>query len=127
MCSRIFIIYLHTTLILSFQVMKLESERDSYKKCFEPMKKKLREVEESESGLRIALEKAERDAKALKAQNTDLVAMFSKADADAKKSETAFRALDAKFKVRFYLQGHFLVIHRIVRINSAETDTEVMF
>ncbi|KAL0880369.1 hypothetical protein ABMA27_002808 [Loxostege sticticalis] len=83
---------------LKGKVMKLESERDSYKKCFEPMKKKLREVEESESGLRIALEKAERDAKALKAQNTDLVAMFSKADADAKKSETAFRALDAKFK-----------------------------
>ncbi|XP_063826893.1 axoneme-associated protein mst101(2) isoform X3 [Ostrinia nubilalis] len=83
---------------LKGKVKKLESERDTYKKCFEPMKKKLREVEESESGLRIALEKSERDAKALKAQNTNLVAMFGKADTEAKKSETAFKALDAKFK-----------------------------
>lgn len=63
------------------------------------MKKKLREIEESESGLRIALEKAERDAAALKAQNTNLVAMFSKADTDTKKAESALKALDSKFKV----------------------------
>lgn len=63
------------------------------------MKKKLREIEESESGMRIALEKAERDAKALKSQNTSLVAMYAKADAEAKKSEAAVSVLESKFKV----------------------------
>ncbi|CAH2982699.1 unnamed protein product [Chilo suppressalis] len=83
---------------LKTKVKKLESERDHWKKCFEPLKKKLKEIEESESGLRIALEKAERDANALKTQNTNLVAMFGKADAEAKKSEAALKTLDAKFK-----------------------------
>lgn len=49
--------------------------------------------------MRIALEKAERDAKTLKAQNTNLTAMFGKADAEAKKSEAALKNLEAKFKV----------------------------
>ncbi|CAH0752379.1 unnamed protein product [Diatraea saccharalis] len=83
---------------LKTKVKKLESERDHWKKCFEPMKKKLKEIEESESGLRIALDKAERDTNALKVQNNNLAAMFSKADAEAKKSEAALKALDAKFK-----------------------------
>ncbi|XP_072932888.1 uncharacterized protein [Epargyreus clarus] len=83
---------------LKGKVKKLESERDQWKKCIEPLKKKLREIEESESGMRIALEKAERDTITLKAQNTNLVAMYGKADAEAKKSEAAFKALDAKFK-----------------------------
>ncbi|XP_045769692.1 axoneme-associated protein mst101(2)-like isoform X2 [Maniola jurtina] len=83
---------------LKGKVKKLEAERDQWKNCFEPLKKKLREVEESESGMRIALEKAERDTKALKSQNTNLVAMFGKADADAKKAETTVKALENKFK-----------------------------
>lgn len=83
---------------LKGKIKKLETERDQWKKCFEPLKKKLREVEESESGMRIALEKAERDAKALKAQNTNLTAMFGKADAEAKKSEAAFKTVETKFK-----------------------------
>lgn len=56
-------------------------------------------MEESESGMRIALEKAERDAKTLMAQNNNLAAMFGKADADAKKAETTVKALESKFKV----------------------------
>ncbi|KAH9632574.1 hypothetical protein HF086_012381, partial [Spodoptera exigua] len=83
---------------LKNKVLKLETERDHYKKCFEPLKNKLKEVEESESGMRIALEKAERDARHLKDQNTSLHSELKKAEADAKKSETAFKALDAKFK-----------------------------
>ncbi|XP_045523402.1 myosin-2 isoform X1 [Pieris brassicae] len=83
---------------LKGKVNKLESERDSWKRCIEPLKKKLREIEESESGMRIALEKAERDAKALKAQNTQLSAMFGKADVEAKKAENTFRSLETKFK-----------------------------
>ncbi|XP_075975472.1 uncharacterized protein LOC142976122 isoform X2 [Anticarsia gemmatalis] len=83
---------------LKGKVKKLETERDQWKKCIEPMKRKLREVEESESGLRIALEKAERDAKSLKEQNTNLVDLYSKADAESRKSEAALRVLDMKFK-----------------------------
>ncbi|XP_039754802.1 myosin-7 isoform X2 [Pararge aegeria] len=83
---------------LKSKVKKLETERDQWKNCFEPLKKKLREVEESESGMRIALEKAERDAKTLKSQNTNLVALYGKADADAKKAETTVKALENKFK-----------------------------
>lgn len=49
--------------------------------------------------MRIALEKAERDAKTLKVQNNNLTAMFSKADADAKKAEATVKALESKFKV----------------------------
>lgn len=81
------------------QVKKLESERDQWKNCFEPLKKKLREIEESESGMRIALEKAERDAKTLKIQNSNLSTLFAKADAEAKKAEATVKALEAKFKV----------------------------
>ncbi|CAG4929608.1 unnamed protein product [Colias eurytheme] len=84
--------------LLKGKVKKLETERDQYKKCFEPLKKKLREVEESESGMRIALEKAERDAKALKAQNSQLTALFGKADAETKKAEAAFKNVETKFK-----------------------------
>ncbi|CAK1585652.1 unnamed protein product [Parnassius mnemosyne] len=83
---------------LKGMVTKLEAERDQWKAYFEPIKKKLREVEESESGMRIALEKAERDTKALKMQNTNLTVLYGKAEAEAKKSEAAFRELDAKFK-----------------------------
>ncbi|KPI95855.1 hypothetical protein RR46_11568 [Papilio xuthus] len=79
-------------------IKKLENEKDQTKKSVEPMRKKLREVEESESAMRIALEKAERDAKALRAQNSNLSNMYSKAEAERKKSEAAFKALDAKFK-----------------------------
>lgn len=49
--------------------------------------------------MRIALEKAERDAEALRTQNNNLAAMFGKADAEAKKAEAAFKVFDAKFKV----------------------------
>lgn len=80
------------------KISKLESERDQYKRLFDPMKKKLREVEESESGMRIALEKAERDANALKAQNISLAALCKKADVEFKKSEATIKTLDAKFK-----------------------------
>ncbi|XP_041980148.1 myosin-8-like isoform X2 [Aricia agestis] len=83
---------------LKTKVKTLESERDQWKKCLEPLKKKLREVEESESGMRIALEKAERDATTLKKQNANLTVMFGKADADARKSEAAFKTLESKFK-----------------------------
>ncbi|CAK1555248.1 unnamed protein product [Leptosia nina] len=83
---------------LKGKVKKLESERDQWKKCIEPLKKKLREIEESESGMRIALEKAERDAIALKTQNNQLTMMFGKADVEAKKAETTFRTLETKFK-----------------------------
>ncbi|CAH2047458.1 unnamed protein product, partial [Iphiclides podalirius] len=79
-------------------VKKLETERDQWRKWTEPLKKKLREVEESESGMRIALEKAERDAKALRENNNDLAAICGRAEADARKSEAAFKALEAKFK-----------------------------
>lgn len=83
---------------LKGKIKKLESERDEWKKYFEPIKQKLREVEESESGLRIALEKAERDGRALAAQNHNLTAMFGRADAEAKKAEAAFKTLETKFK-----------------------------
>lgn len=90
---------LYTISLALLQIKKLETEKDQYKKCFEPLKKKLQEVEESESGMRIALEKAERDTKHLKKQNTQLSAAFGKADAEAKKFESDFRLLDDKFKV----------------------------
>lgn len=96
------------------QVQKLESEREQWKKHVEPVKKKLREVEESESVMRIALEKSERDNKVLKDQNASLHAMFAKADTEAKKSEGAFKALDAKFKVfivQFIIPVYFIPIH----------------
>ncbi|XP_053605018.1 axoneme-associated protein mst101(2) isoform X3 [Plodia interpunctella] len=83
---------------LKGQCKKLECERDKWKQCLEPMRKKLKELEESESGLRISLEKAQRDTKALKEQNSNLAAMFSKADADAKKAEATFHTVDSKFK-----------------------------
>ncbi|KAF9802058.1 hypothetical protein SFRURICE_004309, partial [Spodoptera frugiperda] len=83
---------------LKNRVIKVENERDHYRKCFEPLKKKLKEVEESESGMRIALEKAERDTKLLKDQNANLHSELKKAELEARKSETAFRNLDAKFK-----------------------------
>ncbi|XP_022828409.1 myosin-9 isoform X3 [Spodoptera litura] len=83
---------------LKNKVQKVETERDHYRRCFEPLKKKLKEVEESESGMRIALEKAERDAKHLKDQNTTLHSELKKAEAEVRKSETAFKTLDAKFK-----------------------------
>lgn len=86
-------------IVIFFQVIKVENERDHYRKCFEPLKKKLKEVEESESGMRIALEKAERDTKLLKDQNANLHSELNKAEQEVRKSETAFRSLDAKFKV----------------------------
>lgn len=67
----------------------------------EPIKKKLRELEETDSMTRVALEKAERDNKAMKAKNENLKAMFDKADAEAKKAEQAFKSVHSKFKVRF--------------------------
>ncbi|XP_013141613.1 PREDICTED: myosin-7 isoform X2 [Papilio polytes] len=79
-------------------IKKLESEKEQNKKSIEPLKKKLREVEESESALRISLEKSERDARALRAHNASLSAACTKAEIDASKSEAAFKALDAKFK-----------------------------
>lgn len=111
--------------MLLFQVSKLEAERDQWKNCFEPLKKKLREVEESESGMRIALEKAERDAKTLRAQNNNLAALFGKADADAKKAETTVKALESKFKVSygdasFFSIAVFLIVMSVLNHQSRE-------
>lgn len=80
---------------------KLETERDQWKRCFEPLKKKLREIEESESTLRIALDKAERDTAALRQKNAELTTKAGKADADVKKSEAALKEFESKFKVCF--------------------------
>lgn len=92
-------INIYTNNIILWQIQKLEGERDQYRKTFEPLKLKLREIEEAESGSRIALEKAERDVQHLKEEKTNLSVMFDQADADARKSEAALKALDAKFKV----------------------------
>lgn len=81
----------------------MELERDKFKGIIDSMKRKLKELEESESGMRVALEKAERDASNLKVKNNTLAAMFSDADAEAKKSIAALKTLDSKFKVRICL------------------------
>lgn len=81
------------------QIRKLEDERDQWKQYFDPMKRKLKELEESESGMRISLEKAERDAKALKELNANLLTKYTQADNETKKSEAAVRTLNNKFKV----------------------------
>lgn len=83
---------------LKGKICKLENECDKWKVHFEPMRKKLKEIEESESGMRIALEKAQRDAKALKEQNASLAALYNKADNESRKAEAALRSLDCKFK-----------------------------
>ncbi|CAB3246823.1 unnamed protein product [Arctia plantaginis] len=83
---------------LKGHIRKLEGERDQWKKYFDPMKQKLKELEESESGMRISLEKAERDAKALKEQNASLLEKYAQADSETKKSEAAVRTLNNKFK-----------------------------
>ncbi|KOB72175.1 PFTAIRE-interacting factor 1A, partial [Operophtera brumata] len=77
---------------------RVETEIDEYKQYFEPLKKKLKEVEESDSGLRIALEKSERDTKQLQKKNTNLTAACVKAETEAKKFEAELKLLDGKFK-----------------------------
>lgn len=82
-------------------------------------------MEESESGMRIALEKAERDAKTLRAQNNNLAALFGKADADAKKAETTVKALESKFKVSygdasFFSIAVFLIVMSVLNHQSRE-------
>lgn len=56
-------------------------------------------MEESESAARVALEKAERDAQALKVENFSLRQMFEKSNVDAARAETELKSLDGKFKV----------------------------
>ncbi|KAI8421905.1 hypothetical protein MSG28_009832, partial [Choristoneura fumiferana] len=82
----------------SKKVKKLETERDMVKKCFEPIKKKLREIEESESGLKIALEKSERDSRHFRCLNQELETKVSKAETDLQKSDANFRTAEAAFK-----------------------------
>lgn len=69
------------------------------KKCFEPLKKKLREIEESESGLKIALEKSERDSRHYRCLNQELETKVSKAETDLQKSDANFKIAEAAFKV----------------------------
>ncbi|KAJ8716794.1 hypothetical protein PYW07_003421 [Mythimna separata] len=83
---------------LKGKLKKVESERDMYKQNIEPLKKKLRTAEESESGIRIALEKANRDGVMLSEKNKSLSIDLKKAEEEAKKAELAFKALEAKFK-----------------------------
>lgn len=84
-----------------FQVVRLSEEKDEIKSIIEPLKKKIKETESSESALRVALEKAERDATMLKVQNSSLAGMYEKATTEIRKSETELRSLDTRFKVRF--------------------------
>lgn len=79
----------------------METERDQYRNVLEPIKRKLRELEESESGVRIALEKKERDNKTLEEQNKNLTATCEQANAEVRKSENALKCLDTKFKVSY--------------------------
>lgn len=51
--------------------------------------------------MRIALEKAERDNKILVDRTTSIDGQLKRLEAEAKKSEDAFKALDEKFKVLF--------------------------
>lgn len=61
-------------------------------------------MEESESAARVALEKAERDANALKVENLSLRRMFEKSNADATRAETELKTLDSKFKVSNFFE-----------------------
>lgn len=83
------------------QIQILECEKSDWKKILDPIKKKVKEVEESESAARVALEKAERDANALKVENVSLRRMFEKSNAEAKRMENELKSLDCKFKVSF--------------------------
>ncbi|CAG9135723.1 unnamed protein product [Plutella xylostella] len=80
------------------KVVKLSEEKDEIKSIIEPLKKKIKETESSESALRVALEKAERDATMLKVQNSSLAGMYEKATTEIRKSETELRSLDTRFK-----------------------------
>ncbi|XP_063534410.1 rootletin isoform X2 [Cydia strobilella] len=83
---------------LKGQVKKLQDEKDQFKKIIEPLKKTIRELEESDSLLKVALEKSERDSQKHQSLNLNLQNTLSKTQADFKKSETAFKSLEAKFK-----------------------------
>lgn len=82
-----------------FQLKILETEREQYKNCCEPIKKKLRLAKDTESGLRISLEKARRDSQMLSDQNVCLHNELQRKELETKKSEMAFKDLDSKFKV----------------------------
>lgn len=56
-------------------------------------------MEESESAARVALEKAERDAHLLKAENDSLRHLFEKSNAETARTENELKSLDSKFKV----------------------------
>ncbi|XP_063362437.1 interaptin isoform X1 [Cydia amplana] len=83
---------------LKGQVKKLQNEKDQFKKIIEPLKMTIRELEESDSLLKISLEKSERDSQKHQCLNLNLQNTLSKTQADLKKSETAFKSLEAKFK-----------------------------
>ncbi|XP_026318741.1 axoneme-associated protein mst101(2) isoform X2 [Hyposmocoma kahamanoa] len=83
---------------LKKKIQVLECEKSDWKKVLDPIKKKVKEIEESESAARVALEKAERDANVLKVENVSLRQMFEKSDAEAKKMENELKSLDNKFK-----------------------------
>lgn len=61
-------------------------------------------MEESESAARVALEKAERDANVLKAENVSLKQLFEKSNAEATRTENELKSLDSKFKVSNFLK-----------------------
>ncbi|KAJ8723176.1 hypothetical protein PYW08_003088 [Mythimna loreyi] len=88
--------FLETT--LKTMLKKLEGERDQFKQHLEPLKKKLRLSQETESGLRIALEKAGRDGQTLASKNLALQKDLKRVEEEAKKTEAAFKDLDKKFK-----------------------------
>lgn len=81
------------------QIHILECEKTDWRRVLDPIKKKVKEVEESESAARVALEKAERDTKILKAENVSLRQMFERSNADAMRTENELKSLDTKFKV----------------------------
>lgn len=83
------------------QIQILECEKTDWKKILDPIKKKIKEVEESESAARVALEKAERDANVLKIENVSLRQMFETSNAEVIRMENEIKSLDCKFKVSF--------------------------
>ncbi|GBP38941.1 hypothetical protein EVAR_95691_1 [Eumeta japonica] len=80
------------------KVSKLENECEQFRKVFEPMKKMLSEMHESETVLKVDLEKVQRDERRLQQINAELSMRIEKADNEIRKSELAMTALDEKFK-----------------------------
>lgn len=86
---------------MRLKIEALEAEAKSATNKFKESKTKVKELEDSESAARIAIEKAERDSLLLRQENDKLSAIISNVSEENKKSSKDLLALNEKFKVIF--------------------------